>query len=332
MGELVSVIMPVYNAQGYVDKAINSLLAQTYKDLEIIIVDDGSTDGSFDICKEFSQKDERIKVFKNESNLGVVKTRNRLLQMAKGKYIALQDSDDISCSHRIRKQVEYLNLNHDVGMVGAQAVTIDERGVKKGRWYFDTDPERLSLRLFFHSPFLTSSVMIRKSTLGEDLFSEKFTVAEDYDLYCRLSLKSRVSNLSDYLVKYRIHSKGLSKKQSKLMEPLSIEVIQNFIKQKGLVIDKDLISSYRLPFRSPRVKADELVKAEKAMLSLKESLKFQDNMVVDSVFEEIWFEMCRKSTFNGFVSVKRFFQSELYFGKTGLIEKLRIIVRAILRV
>ena len=101
----VSVIIGVYNSEKYIEETIRSVLNQTYKNFELIVIDDGSTDKSFEIVAKLAEKDKRIKFLKNDRNLGVSATRNRLIDIAKGEYVAIMDSDDISLPERLEKQV-----------------------------------------------------------------------------------------------------------------------------------------------------------------------------------------------------------------------------------
>ncbi len=121
----LSVIMPVYNGQDFVSKAIESILGQTFSDFEFIIINDGSTDRTLKILESYQKKDKRI-VLLNQENKGIAKSLNRGIAKAKGDYIARQDADDISFPDRLRNQVEFLDNNKDVGFLGCSCEMIDE--------------------------------------------------------------------------------------------------------------------------------------------------------------------------------------------------------------
>ena len=116
--KLVSVIIPVYNVEKFAEQAIVSIIKQTYKHLEIIVIDDGSSDNTYKIVADLATQDSRIRLYKNERNLKIVKTLNRALSLAQGEYIARMDGDDISALDRIEKQVAFLESNPDYDLVG----------------------------------------------------------------------------------------------------------------------------------------------------------------------------------------------------------------------
>ena len=124
----ISVIMPTYNSESFLRESIDSILNQTFKDFELIVIDDCSTDSSLKIIKEYKRKDNRIFFLKNDKNLGHNKTRNKGLKIAKGKYIAILDSDDISLEKRLEIQYAYLEKNPHIFLVGSSAIYIDENG------------------------------------------------------------------------------------------------------------------------------------------------------------------------------------------------------------
>ena len=221
---LLSVLMPVFNSEQFVEEAIESILNQSFNDFEFLILDDASTDKSFKIIKDFEKKVPRIKVFQNEKNLGVVGSRNKLINLSKGKYIAWLDSDDIAFENRFEEQIKFLEQHPEIGMVGAYPVIIDENGKTTGKWWFETDPQKLKIELFFHSPFLSSSVMIRRTCLPQNFYDSRFPVAEDFNLYSKISERFDVANIPKFLVNYRINSKGLSKSNTEKMEQLSMAI------------------------------------------------------------------------------------------------------------
>lgn len=123
----VSVVMSVYNGEKYLPETIDSILNQTFKDFEFIIINDGSTDKTAKILTSYD--DPRIRIF-NQENMGLTKSLNRAISLAKGEYIARMDADDISYPERLKKQVDYLNKNPDIGLVGSKYIRIDKRGRK----------------------------------------------------------------------------------------------------------------------------------------------------------------------------------------------------------
>lgn len=207
----VSVVMPVYNVEKYIDEAIASILNQTFSDFEFIIVDDGSTDNTWDILQTYT--DERIILLRNEINIGNYPSRNRGIRVAKGKYIAVMDGDDIVMPDRLEKQYCYLDEHPDLTALGSNFLL--STGTKK------YDPplihEDICFALLRDFSILHPSFMILAKTLHLiDGYDETYQYASDYDLLCRLSLIGRVEILPDILITYRKHENQIS--QSKKVE------------------------------------------------------------------------------------------------------------------
>lgn len=203
----VSVVMAVYNERPYLEKAVQSVLDQTFDDFEFIIVNDGSTDGSTEVLDRFEQRDDRIHLVHQE-NRGLIASLNKGIGRAKGKYIARMDGDDISHPERFERQVSFLEENPEIGILGTQADKIDAEGNVRKEWTRSnpTDPDVVSWQLLFHTCFYHPTVMARRSVL-EDLggYAEWATHVEDYELFTRALLKTRLTNLPDTLLKFRRH-------------------------------------------------------------------------------------------------------------------------------
>lgn len=331
---ILSVLMPVFNSEQFVAEAIDSILNQTFKDFEFLILDDASTDKSFEIIKDFENKDSHIKVYQNEKNLGVVESRNKLIELSQGKYIAWIDSDDIALPNRFEKQIKFLEEHPEIGLVGAYPVIIDENSKKTGKWWFETDPQKLKIELFFHSPFLSSSIVIRKSALPQNYYDSRFPVAEDFDLYSKISENSEIANIHETLVKYRINSKGLSKSNSEKMENLSVQVIKECAERLGIKLEKSTIKNLRKPKTASKIAFEEISEIEKSLILLKDLLLKKDDFnktAVTEVIQKYWFETCRKSTHNGLKILKIFFNSPLFCKKLSLKDNCRLFVRALIK-
>jgi glycosyltransferase involved in cell wall biosynthesis len=202
---LVSVLMPNYNNEKYLGEAIESILNQTYKNIEFIIVDDCSTDNSWDVILKCAKLDSRIRVYKNEKNLGIVKTRNKLFSLVdkNSKYFAIFDSDDISLPKRLEKQVDFLEKNSDFGIVGSNITIINENSKIVGIRNYQFNVQKIK---FIKSPFAQPSVMFRRNVLDSVRYSSDFDVCEDFDLWFRILAKSKGENLNFTGLKYRISS------------------------------------------------------------------------------------------------------------------------------
>lgn len=205
----ISVVMAAYNSKRYIREAIESILNQTFKDFEFIIVNDASTDKTLEIIKEYKKKDERIKLVNNKKNLGRAISRNKALKLARGKYIAILDSDDVSLPNRLEIQYEYLEQHSPIFLIGGSAINVDLNGKNQGYFKAITSELRLIRELKKRNAISHPTVMFRNEK--DNLYREKFSYSQDYDFYLILLSKGkRVLNLPDKLIKYRFNPKGVS--------------------------------------------------------------------------------------------------------------------------
>ena len=214
---LVSVIMPVYNAERHVEKAVESILSQTYKNIELVVVDDFSTDNTYPLLMALAKKDKRIKLSRNEKNLGVSNTVKRTIDKATGEFLARMDADDVAFANRIHKQVEYLTLHTDVVAVGGQCQVIDEKGNIIGTKTFPTEFEAIYRYIFEFVPLQQPTLMIAVKRLPHDFmfYRDGMNTAEEIELIFKLFQYGKVENLPDTLLKYRIHTTNTSFKNVK---------------------------------------------------------------------------------------------------------------------
>lgn len=212
MKPMVSVIMPVYNGSKHLRAAIESILNQSYGNFEFLIVDDGSKDESVSIIKEYT--DERIQLIVHEKNMGLLRTLNSTFEIAKGKYIARMDQDDISVSARLNRQVQFMESNEEVGLCGSW---IQVFGLGNYIHKYATGYDEIKAALLFENAFAHPSVMIRKELFfRENLRYEKeFLHIDDYDLWVRAAKRFPVDNLPEVLVHYRTSEESYCRMFSK---------------------------------------------------------------------------------------------------------------------
>lgn len=251
---LVSVVMPVYNSEKFIEGAIQSVLKQTHKKIEFIIIDDGSTDSSKLIIEKYLN-DERI-IFISRENMGLVFTLNQLLKMSKGNYIARMDSDDISAENRIEKQLRFLIENSDVAVVGCSSYIINECSEIKSHRIPPLSPSLNNALLFFGPTLTHPSVLFNKKMLGVDLYySECYLHAEDYELWVRLSKKYNLANIDDILFYYRLNTLGVSQSNIDKQKENAALVYYNLNYQN--VDDERLLGSLKnIHFRDFKKKSD----------------------------------------------------------------------------
>ncbi len=206
----VTVLMPVYNAARHVREAIESVLAQTHRDFEFLIVDDGSTDQSAAIVAAY--RDSRIRLIRSPRNEGLSAALNRGLAQAQGELIARQDADDRSHPQRIERQVQALERRADVALIGCQANAIDEGGRPLADVERSQDEVSIRWYALFDNPFIHSSVMFRKQVIWNELggFEASFDpYSQDYELWGRVMQRYSVFNLRDRLMTYRVSTSSI---------------------------------------------------------------------------------------------------------------------------
>lgn len=214
MAPRVSVLMPIYNTkEEYLRTAIESILNQSFTDFEFLILDDCPDNPREDIVKSY--KDKRIKYSKNERNLGITPSRNKLIEMAKGEYLAIFDHDDISLPERLEKEVAYLDGHSEVGVVSCVVKQIVRSRLSEN----PTEDHDIKLALMRTCAINHSAAMIRKSVLIDNniRYEEEFSPSEDYALWCRLIPYTKFHNLPEVLFHYRDHKDNTSHNQANKM-------------------------------------------------------------------------------------------------------------------
>lgn len=203
---LISVIIPVYNVQSFVEEAILSICNQTYRNLEIIVVDDCSTDETYTIVENLVKKDSRIKLFRNRENSKIVKTLNFALEQANGEFIARMDGDDISSLLRLEKQLDFLLQNKQIHLVGSHIITINEFGEEIGRQKMPIKESIIKKTLEYVSP--VSHIWLARKEVYQMLNGyREIPGAEDYDFLLRMHSKGLLfTNLNSYEYSVRIRN------------------------------------------------------------------------------------------------------------------------------
>jgi glycosyltransferase involved in cell wall biosynthesis len=214
---LISVVMPVYNAGEFVAQSIDSILGQTYKNFEFIIVDDASTDNSWEVLKKYARKSKKIKIFRNKVNLHSAKTVTYAMNMAKGDYIARMDADDIALPRRLELELQHLLKNKKTVAVGGQCILVDENNSIIGEKRFPTRFKDIYNMSFKFCPAQQPAMMIARHRLPKNFpfYDHGLTPVEDMELLFKLYKYGKVENLKDFVLMYRIHSSNSSLKNFK---------------------------------------------------------------------------------------------------------------------
>jgi glycosyltransferase involved in cell wall biosynthesis len=221
---LISVIITAYNEEKYISDAIESILNQTFEDFSVTVMDDCSTDSTWDIVQRYCEKDSRIKAFRNEENLYIAANRNRGIQRTTGKYVVWQDGDDISLPHRLETLVNFMEKNPEVGICGSYIESFNENGVLDTRKYFAKD-EDLRNNIFRFSPVAQPAAILRRKCFEEfGYFDLAYPPAEDLEMSFRIGEKYKFANIPEVLLKYREHGASAThtKKTRQLRATLKI--------------------------------------------------------------------------------------------------------------
>ena len=226
----VTIMMTTYNRGEYITAAIDSVLQQTYQDWELLVLDDASTDNTKGLILRYSN-DPRVVYVPSSTNLGITKNRNRGFILAKGKYIAVLDSDDLWIDpDKLTKQVQFLETNPDYVIVGSNVKVINNAGANIGNFIYATEDAEIRRRLLLRNQFTHSSLLLRSDAFNQFApYDNSLPIWEDYELVLRLGQKGKLANLSEEMTAYRKHSNNISKTA----------------RQKGALTHLSIIKKYR---------------------------------------------------------------------------------------
>ncbi len=235
---VVSVVMPVYNSEKFVAEAIESILRQTFSDLEFIIVDDGSSDRSAAIIQEYAERDPRIRFFQHSENQGEAAARNTGMAHVTGKYIAGMDSDDVSLPQRLEKQVAFLEAQPHIGAVGVFYRFCDEALIPFRFRKLPTDHSIMALHfiLFTKTVMKSPAMMVRREHLDrQPLFDSSIVAGSDVKHYLRLLCENgiRFANVPQELYLYRRHANTMNMRHRALQRPVPIELRCQALRRLG---------------------------------------------------------------------------------------------------
>jgi glycosyltransferase involved in cell wall biosynthesis len=314
----VTVFIPVYNRAKYVSVAIDSILAQSFTDFELLLIDDGSTDGSAEIVRSYT--DPRVRLVCNEGNLGIPKTRNKGVQLARGEYFAVLDSDDYTYPHRLEKQVAFLDRHEDYAAVGSWTAAMDDKGRFLRRLRLSPvlpgDVRSLSL---FRGAVSHSSVMARKAVLEDYGYRERFAVCSDFDLWVRVAGKHKIGNLPEVLVRRRMHGERITRKKAQLVKEKQLEIFGAQLTELGVTFSATDLERHRLLlYMGKSGFAPDHAYLEWAgawLLKLQETnrrtRRYPEGPFA-RVMGEVWFQVCRRASAGlGWTAWRRFWQSPL---------------------
>lgn len=248
----ISVIMSAHNAERYIAKAIRSILCQSFRDFELLIVNDSSTDSTGEVIGSFD--DPRIRLLHNPRNLGLPRSLNRGLKLTRAPWIARLDADDVAKPNRLERQLAYLNAYPETALLGSAAQVIDETSKVIGKWEVPTSDVEIKWALLFSNPMVHSSVIFRREpvlALGGYPEDPGFQFVEDYFLWSRLAASSTLANLAEPLILWREHEHSISRQEGDVQD-----------QQRNAVSDQNI----RRILEPNQLSRDDLAAAREALL------------------------------------------------------------------
>ena len=231
---LISILMPVHNAEAYLTECLESIAAQTFTDFELVAIDDGSADRSAAILDEWAARDSRFRCLRNETNLGIARTRNRLFAECSpsSRFLALMDADDICFPDRLERQRAFLEANPDVGAVGSALEIIDEHSRTIGLRRYPTTPDEIRRRLPGCNVLAQPAMMLRREMIVQvGPYALDCPVCSDYEYWLRALPDFDFANLPDPVLRYRLS--GTQCKQKRLKQSLraTLRIQRNYLRK-----------------------------------------------------------------------------------------------------
>lgn len=266
----ISVVMPVYNGESYLDEAVESILNQTFTDFEFIIINDGSTDDTGAILARHQAADRRISVF-DQANQGVVASMNRGCSLAKGKYIARMDADDICLPDRFEHQVAFLDARPEVGILGAWIEYIDADGHTFDSWIMPTEPALINWSLMFGNCLAHPTVIMRRDTVRElSGYRPATDYFEDYDLWVRATVVTSLANLPEVQLKRRTWNDNITTVHNRVQEEGAIKIMGRMMTATlGSPVDQGVVLAMRQIFNGSDVPAGQIKAAARLLHRLR---------------------------------------------------------------
>lgn len=336
---LVSVIMPVYNAEKYVAEAIESILNQTFTDFEFLIFNDGSKDKSAEIVQSYAQKDSRIVFYNYQENRGLPETLNKGIDIAQGKYIARMDNDDISLPHRFERQLAFMENNEEVGLCGTWFSAFEnniENIVNVAK--MPILDENIKVASLHYCCIAHPTVMAKTSLLKNNKYDQSFYPADDYELWARLIPLTKLHNIPESLLLYRLHETNISREKTDIQQEIGRK-IQLLQFERFFANHKNIhyaLLKYAFIERKPisySTEAYELAKLIKQMYESNQFQKIYDKNIFIQFLNEIWQPVVKRELNDyrlALLYVYLFFPLPT-FSLLSWKEKIKFVLRCILR-
>lgn len=329
---VVSVIMPVYNASRYLSDAIKSILNQNFKDFEFIIIDDDSSDNSAEIVNRY--QDNRIILVRNSRNLGVARTLNKGIELAKGKYIVRMDADDISAPRRLERQVRFMDTNPHIGISGGWVRLFGNGCSVIAR--VPQDSQEIAAYMVFENPLWHMTVIMRKDLIEKYnlRYDPSFTRSEDYDLWTKAAQYFSIANIPKVIVKVREHSNSATRANWDEVTAQTETILGRMLLRSGIPATNEEIAFHHRVGRGYRVQSrQEIEKAESWLKKLCDANMISGG-ITDTAYRRavalVWFRLCANSGPLGQWIFRKWRNSSLAIGYPQPIDGLLRFVASII--
>lgn len=316
---LVTVLMPVFNGERYLERAIQSILTQSFKDYKFLIIDDGSTDSSLEIINRYKEQDSRIQVLVNSNNRGLINTLNKSLDTIDTKYVARMDCDDVAFPARLEKQVRLMEASPSIGVCGTW---ITVKNTSDGSQYTQRYPTRqanIKVHMLSYCAVAHPSVILRKSFFEQYglRYDPAYIHAEDYELWTRAIDKFEFTNIDEPLLEYTIHPENVSSKNKAIQlsasSRIKIKQISKLIrpKLKDESVIARLFTPGELPDASNQQDFIETHNVMERILIANKEKKIYDTALFDHFLFNAWYRMCKKCKIAEISPMREFFKSKI---------------------
>lgn len=285
----ITVFIALYNSEKYIKETIESILNQTFKNFEILIINDASTDKSVHIVNSIA--DDRIRLIHNETNKGICFTRQKGVEEAKGKYIAILDADDIAMPERLEKQFLFLENNPEIVLCGSNAKFIDENNNEIDHVHnLNCEPDLVKIMLLFANQFINSSILCKKEVM---LTIGGYTkpIAEDYDLFVRIAKNHKTSNLKEKLVAYRMHNVSDSRTKKDLYAIAEKEILGYQYKNLNIKQTLEYIPYLLFHKNYNVIQQKDIFPFFDSLIKSNNDLKIYDKTLFENIFLKVWIEV-----------------------------------------
>ncbi|VXC12988.1 conserved hypothetical protein [Flavobacterium sp. 9AF] len=326
----LTVIMPVYNGELYIEEAVNSLLNQTFTDFNLLILNDNSTDSTVEIIERLQKKDDRIQLISKTKNEGPANLRNEGIDRADTEYIALLDADDIALPTRFEKQITILDNNPNLGLCGTWFTIFGDKKEKVLR--HEVEHDALKVQFLYSCGLGNSTVMFRKTALGNLRFEHQYVPAEDYGLWSEFIAKSEFYNIPESLVRYRWHPGNISQTKEENLRIAEVAIKKRQLERLEIPSNDPksiyYVNAVCLKRKQTPEDIKETICAAKIILEKNKNLGIYNQDMLSKHIDKVIIRTIRNtSIYNS--NFYKFIKNESgYFSKIPLIDKIVFFIKS----